>query len=356
MSRLIRACSCCIALLLAACASTPLERHEFEARAMGTLFRIVVFAPSSESAAAGATAAFERIEQLDAALSDYRQDSELSRVCAHSDLGAPTAWLAVSHDLFEVLAQSAVVAHASDGAFDVTAGPVIALWRRAKRQSEVPQDERIATALQSVGWKLVELDREQQRVRLLAPRMRIDLGGIAKGYAVDAALDVLAQHGLERALVVGGGDVGARRAPPHERGWHVELAPSGVSVTGDADPSAAILLENGAVSSSGDAEQSVELSGVRYSHIVDPRNGRALTERRAAIVIARDSTTADALATAMCVLGPELGIALAQRTPGVEARVVRETAHGFESAATPGFERLILPAPQRAAPALNSTP
>lgn len=321
------------------CAAPPLERHEYEDAAMGTLFRIVLYAESRERADAAAQAAFEKVHELDARLSDYREESELSRLSAASGDGELHS---VSEDLWRVLTLALEVAEESDGAFDVTAGPVIGLWRRARRQGELPDAARLEKALEATGWRHVRLDPRARAVELERPGMKLDFGGIAKGYALDAALDVLAEHEIERALVDGGGDVAVRRAPPGERGWRVEIRP-----LGDEAASVALVLENAAVATSGDAFQALVVDGVRYSHIVDPRTGRALSTRASASVVARDGALSDALATATCVLGPEAGLALCERR-GAEARVTLErSTEGegprCESRETPGFRALILP-------------
>jgi thiamine biosynthesis lipoprotein len=173
-------------------------------------------------------------------------------------------------------------------------------------------------------------------VRLLAPRMRLDLGGIAKGYALDQALDVLAAAGVGRALVDGGGDVAASGAPRASDGWRVALW-GGV---GAPDRREAVALERAALATSGDAFQALEIGSERRSHVLDPRTGEAQAGRASASVWARDGATADALATALCVLEPAEGLALAARF-GAEARVERGGPAGIETVETPGFRTLV---------------
>lgn len=329
-----------IASMLFACAAPRLERHEYSEPHMGTTFRIVLYAPSARAADRAAADAFRRIAELDASMSDYDAASELSRLSALSTSGAPTEPVHISDDLWSVLVRARDVSRMSGGAFDVTCGPLTALWRRARRQHELPSDESLAGAVRSVDWSKIELDDATRTVRLLARDMRLDLGGIAKGFAADAALGILVAAGLDRSLIAAGGDVRAGRAPPGRSGWKVALEPFGPS-----GAASAIELEQAAVSTSGDAEQALELDGVRYSHIVDPRTGRALAHRIAASVIARDSTTADALATAVCVLGPERGLDLIGQVSGTEARITTLDGVRARSWASPGFERLMLRAP-----------
>jgi thiamine biosynthesis lipoprotein len=313
---------------------------------MGTEFRIVLYAADETSAERAAEAAFARIAALDAALSDYRPESELSRLGASSDGQVPSAWVALSPDLARVLAAAEDVARASEGGFDVTVGPLVALWRRARRQGELPEANALARARASVAWRALELDRGHSRARLLLPRMRLDLGGIAKGYALDVVLEELERRGLPRALVVGGGDVRAGAPPPGEAGWHVAIAGLDSADPGVDRAAGALVLAHGALSTSGDLEQGFELENVRYSHIVDPRSGRALTERRLVSVRAPTATQSDAWATALSVLGPE-GLALLEGRPGFGARLVRLERDGprvFESGLLAGSISSALPA------------
>ena len=315
----------------AACASPPLERFEYAEAHMGTEFRILLFAADRARADAAAAAALARIASLDEALSDFAPQSELSRLCARSDEGAPTAACALSADLRRVLACAQEVARASGGAFDVTVGPYVRLWRRARRQEELPSPALLETAARSVGFEKLALEPGQSAVRLLAPEMRLDLGGIAKGFALDEALVLLRAHGIERALLVGGGELLAGEPPPGERGWRIELV--GLEAAGESGE-----LVRAALSTSGDLERYVELAGKRYSHVVDPRTGEALSERRLVSVLAPSGILADALATAVSVLGPAEGLALAARYPGVETRVLVRSDERTRVFATPGFE------------------
>ena len=166
--------------------------------------------------------------------------------------------------------------------------------------------------------------------------MRLDLGGIAKGYAVDEALVTLRARGVTGALVTGGGDMAAGDAPPGTRGWRIEIAPLDVT---NAPSARSVLLRNAALATSGDVFQRLEIGGCRYSHIVDPRTGIGLTDHSLVTVIARDGMTADALATAVSVLGPERGATLVAQTPGAFTRVVRPAAEKVETVESPGFAR-----------------
>jgi FAD:protein FMN transferase len=312
------------ALLLAGAAdgdSSPaarsgLVRYEFVQAHMGTQFRIVLYAQSAEIGGRAAAAAFDRIARLDATMSDYRETSELMTACKQ----AGRQWVRISDDLFSVLAMSQQFARRSRGAFDVTVGPVVRLWRRARRMNELPEAKKLAIARRLVGYARLRLDAGRRMMRLDRSGMLIDLGGIAKGYAADAALAVLKAHGITSALIAAGGDIVMSDAPPGSAGWTVAVR--GLTA---ADEAALIHLRlaNAAVSTSGDAEQFVEISGVRYSHIVDPRSGQALTGRRSVTVVAVRGATADALATAASVLDARRALRLIDRSAGVAAHIER---------------------------------
>jgi thiamine biosynthesis lipoprotein len=169
--------------------------------------------------------------------------------------------------------------------------------------------------------------------------MRLDLGGIAKGYAVDEAMDVLRAGGIQSALVSGGGDMAVSDAPPGAKGWRIELAPLDVT---NAPAAQFVLLKNAALATSGDVFQHVEIDGVRYSHIVNPKTGLGLTDHSLVVVIATNCATADALSTAVSVLGPEKGLKLAE-AKGAGARVVRALDGRIEVRTSKDLNRYLEP-------------
>ncbi len=283
-----------------------LERFEYRQVHMGLQVRILLYAPNENAAFDAAKAAFSEISRLDAVMSDYRPDSELMKLVQRADREP----VRVSRDLFNVLNQAQTLAEQSDGAFDVTIGPLVRLWRTARRDERLPDPARIDSARALVGWRGLVLDSAAQTVRLNRPGIQIDLGGIAKGYAVDRAFASLRARGVTRALIEFGGDYRLGDPPPGTDGWDVEIA--------HADSAHRFMrLQNVAVASSGDTEQYVEVDGVRYSHVVDPRTGIGLTTRIAATVIAPVGITADALATALTVTTPEQRGKLLENYPAV---------------------------------------
>lgn len=283
-------------------------RVEMSEPVMGTLARVVVYAPSQDAGEAAARAALARIAELDARLSDYRDDSEVAA------LGRAAAQVKVplSRDLFTVLKASEVLARRTGGAFDVTHGRLTHLWRRARRLNVPPDATAVTAARAGGGYQHLSLDQSGRTVRLDLPGIVIDAGGIAKGYAADEALRVLAGQGMPAALVSIGGDIVAGDPPPGRDAWAVAVP----RITDDPrTPAPApywIGLVRAGVSTSGDAEQWMTVGGVRYSHVVDLRTGWPLTGRRSTTVVARRGIDADALSTAIVILSDAEGAALLQ--------------------------------------------
>ena len=320
-------------LLVAVCsgaAEPKLTRHSFSAPHMGTTFKIIVYAPDEATADRAAKAAFARVAELDGIMSDYKPASELMRLCAQAG-GEPVK---VSDDLWTVLERAQQVARRSDGAFDVTVGPIVRLWRRARKIHQLPDAEDLAQARALVGYDKVKLDPQAHTVQLTKKGMQLDLGGIAKGYAADQALLVLKKHGLTRALVAAGGDIRVGDAPVDADAWTVGISPV---EDPESKPKKYLLLANAAVSTSGDAEQYVEIDGKRYSHIVDPKTGLGLVGRMTATVVAPDGITSDSLTKVVAVLGPEKGFPIIEETKGVSGYFVRKTDKGEETFASKHF-------------------
>ena len=309
------------------------QRFESSQEQMGVLFNIVLYAEDKVTATKATDAAFARVKQLNDILSDFDPDSELSQLSLASPTKAPVV---VGDDLWCVLSRAEEVSRRSDGAFDVTVGPLTRLWRRARRQKKLPTDERLAEARAAVGHQHVQLCKEEHSVGLAKPDMRLDLGGIAKGYAADEALKTLRSFGVMRALVDASGDIALGDPPPKMTGWKIAVAP----LEADAPPSRFLLLHNCAIATSGDAWQYVEVDGRRFSHIVDPHTGIGLTKRSSVTVVAPNCMTADAFASAVSVLGVEKGLALTESEAGVAALIVRSPSGKVETHLSKRFDML----------------
>lgn len=308
----------------------PVERFTFSEPHMGTVFRIVLYAPDETTAKKAAREAFARIAQLDGIMSDYRPASELMQLCKKA--GGDS--VPVSIDLFTVLQKAEEISKLSEGAFDVSVGPIVKLWRRARRTRVLPDAEQIKKALELVDYKNIKLDAQRRTVQLLLAGMLLDLGGIAKGYAAAAALEVLRNRGITRALVAAGGDIAVADSPPDAPGWKVGIAPL---KNPDSPPTHYLSLKHAAVSTSGDSEQYVELGGKRYSHHVDPKTGLGLVGRRSVTIIAPKGKIADGFAGAACILGKEKGLKMIESLDGYAGLFVFETAHGIETTPSKRF-------------------
>ncbi|QDU38871.1 Thiamine biosynthesis lipoprotein ApbE precursor [Maioricimonas rarisocia] len=333
-----RAFSVAICLLLVgqpglAAAAETLQRFEFLQIRMGIPVSLTVYGADEQVANNAARAAYARLREIDRIMSDYDPDSELMRLCRESRPGHPVT---VSGELFHVLSESVALSRRTDGAFDVSIGPVVRLWRQARRKRAMPDPEQLARARESVGFEAICLHPERKTVELRKSGMRLDLGGIAKGYAAEEARRILAEHDLKRVLVDAGGDIVAGDPPPDRPAWTIAIQPLKRK---DGETAQILRLANVAVATSGDAYQYVEIDGVRYSHIVDPATGLGLTQSSSVTVIAPDGMTADSLASAVSVLGPKVGLKLIEQTKGIEALIVVAGPDGPVAHESSGFDR-----------------
>ncbi len=308
-----------------------LQRYARIEAHMGTQFEIIAYCDSPSKCDSAFDEAFHEIERLDATLSNYRTDSELNRFCKASP---HDEYVRISKPMFEVLSRSQQISKQTDGAFDVTIGPLTKLWRRARRQKALPSDARITEARASVGYQAVQLDNKTTKARLALPGMRIDLGGIAKGYAIDRAMAVMKRNGIDKTLVNGGGDVAVGNAPPGREHWRVQV------FDGTKEAPRILKLVEKAVATSGDLYQFVEIDGKRYSHLVDPRTGFGLTSFVSCTVIADNATTADGWASAVALVGAEKGLALIAEIPKCEAKIRVRVGESTESRTTSDFPPL----------------
>jgi FAD:protein FMN transferase len=305
-----------MALLPATAAASTLKRFEFTQTEMAVPIRIVLYASDDATAAGAAKVAFARFHELNAVCSDYDPTSELRRLCDTSSEGKPVR---VSDDLWRVLVRAEALSAQSDGAFDITVGPVVRLWRSARHTKELPSPQSLKAALSRVGYRFVRLHVEQRSVELLRAKMRLDLGGIAKGYAVDEAMKALRRRGIERMMVEAGGNIGLGDPPPERSGWRIGIAPPDAH----SPPRQYLLLSRVAISTSGDLWQNAVIGGVRYSHLIDPRTGMALTDHCSVTVVGPSGLGTDGLSSAAAVLGPEKGLKLIDNTAGVAGLIVR---------------------------------
>ncbi len=270
-----------------------LTRFEFTEPHMGTEFKIVLYAESDTLAERVSKEAFERVAELEQVFSDYREDSEVSKLSALAGTGE---WARASNDLYNVLIFSRQVTDRSEGAFDFTSGALTKLWRRAFRQETIPTEDEINEAKATAGFKYVKLGNGQD-VRIIQPGLRLDFGGVAKGYAVDEAMKILKKRGVTRALVDGGGDIAAGSPPPGQSDWKIKRT---IYEDGELKEITHPIADQ-AIATSGDTYRFLEHDGKRYSHIIDPRTGYGITNKKIVSVVAPTCAVADAWATALSV-------------------------------------------------------
>ena len=308
-----------ISLLLAA-APARAEWFYREEAIMGTRVAVELWSEDAGLARRAMDAVIAEMRRTDELMSTYKPESQLSAVNAHA-FERPVE---VDPEIIDVVSRALEFSRLSGGAFDITYASVGYLYDyRAHRR---PSDEQVAAALPGIDYRQVQVDRERNTIRFLRKGVRIDLGGIGKGHAVDRSIDTLRELGIEHAMVNAGGDtrlLGDRRGKP----WVVGVRDprnEGKMVT-------RLPLEDEAISTSGDYERYFEEDGVRYHHILVPGTGDVARAVRSATVIGPDATLTDGLSTTVFVLGVERGMELVSRLPGVEAVIVDKDGRIFHS-------------------------
>jgi thiamine biosynthesis lipoprotein len=319
--------------------SRPHE-HSFQGRTMGTTYHIKVVATGLRSVAALQAEVDALLEFINASMSTYRPDSEISRFNAHKVSGQP---FAISADFLQVMQTAGEIYRLSEGAWDATVLPLVELWgfgRSAAARQTLPSPSEINQALKQVGFDQIQVDGKGFLVKK-RPEVTLDLASIAKGYAVDRVALLLKKKTFTHYLVEIGGEVYAAGLRLDGKPWQVGI--------NQPDPSAsatavykAVALEDRAMATSGDYRNFFEINGRRYSHIIDPRSGYPVGNGViSASVFASNCTLADGLATAMMVLGPEKGIALLDRLPNVEGIIiVRQSDGGLKNYVSHGVASL----------------
>ncbi len=304
---------------------------------MGTFARVTVMAPDSRASAKCIEAALAEIHKVDDLMSDYKQDSEISRV----NKGAFGRPVEVGESTFEVIRRSIEFSRLTDGAFDITVGPLVQLFRKAKNDGIAPTPEQIADAKARVGYEKLIFNDADHTVRFTVEGMSLDLGGIAKGYAVDKAIEAAQKLGASGAMVDIGGDVRCFGTPPKGREkWIIGLQDPNIDDLGGSGLLLKLQVSDAAVTTSGDYQQFAIIDGKKQSHIIDRRTGKGAEGLSSVTIIAPNATDADALATAVCVMGPEKGLALIEKLPQTEAILI-SPAPEYKLTKTPGAEKFV---------------
>lgn len=308
-----------------------IARFGFTRYLMGTEVKILLYAADSTEAAGAAGKAFDHITELNEQLSDYLIDSEVSKLS--KTRGQP---IAVGENLWNVLTTGQKIARASEGSFDVTVGPLTLLWRKAMRRATLPDTAEITSALAAVGYQFLELDANSRTAQLNVENMRLDLGGIAKGYAADEALKTLIEADFASAAVDIGGDIALGNAPPGSDGWSVEVFDLNTENELETEK---LTLANCGIAVSGDTYRYLEYDGIKYSHIINPRTGYGVEHERRVAVIAPSAMIADAWASAYSVMPWESSISDSIDRVNLSTRFVERRESGLEEVNTGKFLR-----------------
>lgn len=272
------------------------RKFVFEQPKMGSPFTISIFANDSAKAAQAAAIAFHCADSLNLIFSDYIDTSELNRLNATSGQGN---YIPVSTAIFDILKYALQAAQKSNGSYDISMGPVVKLWRTARKTKKLPDADSLKKALDKVGYQFIHLDSVHQSVWLEKKGMQLDLGGLGKGYVAQAALNIIRAMGFSSSMVNAGGKIVIGDPPPGRSGWRI-----GITLPEEKEKilQQFLWLNNTSVATSGDIYRHVDINGKRYSHIVDPKTGLGITLQRNVTVIAQDGTISDWLATACSVL------------------------------------------------------
>ena len=312
---------------------TAQTRFEYTHQQMGTQIGLVFYYNDRPKADSIAQLVFGRIDELNATLSNYLPQSEINLLS-----NSPNMNVAVSEDLFRLMRISGEYAKRTNGAFDISLGPLIELWKKARENRQVPSIAEIKTTQQSIGYGNLEFPIVNT-VRLKQKGMQLDVGGIGKGFAADEAISLLKRNGINAALVDMGGDVTVSGAPPNREFW--VLGFSYFSENGE-EVFQKVKLKNQAVATSGDLYQYAVIDGKRYSHIINPKNGMALSNNIQVTVVAPNGTMADAYASALSVLGIEEGRKLVRETTDLEVFMVEDIPGAYKQWNSSGFLNYIV--------------
>jgi len=321
-------------IALAGCrAPSSNEPVVFDGLTMGTTYTVKVAPPLPVDRAELAAGIAAVLDEVDGRMSTYKPDSELSRLNTNPGLD----WLPISAPLANILGVALDISRLTDGAYDITIGPLVNLWGfgPGDRPRQVPDEATLATTRQRVGYKFIELDPRTPALRRHAPDLYLDLSSIAQGFGSDAVGKYLSARGIRNFMVDVSGEILARGVNAAGQPWHIGIERP-VATEGDIER--VIVLRDVAMATSGDYRNYFEQGGIRYSHLIDPASGRPIGHRLASVsVLAPTATRADGLATALMILGPERGYELAMREK-MPALFIMRTDSGFEEHWTPFLE------------------
>jgi thiamine biosynthesis lipoprotein len=294
---------------------------------MGTFARIIAVAADRKTAEKCIETAFEQQRRVEVLMSYHREDSELNFINATAYEGP----VKISEPTFEVLQRALGFSKLTGGAFDVTVGPLVDLWHLAGEANSVPTDVELAEVKSKVGWDKVILDANEMTVCFAVEGMKLDLGGIAKGYAIDKSVEAMKDNGALGGMVDIGGDIRCFGKPARgEKSWLIGLQdPSDTtSDLGFSKPMLILKLDSGSVATSGDYRRFVIINGKKYSHIINLKAECSSDELASVTIISKDAVSADALATAVSAMGVEKGLTLIEELSEAEAILITTGLEG----------------------------
>jgi thiamine biosynthesis lipoprotein len=324
-------------LIIAACSEKELlPTYDLSGNAMGTVFNITIVAPPVDfDFEAMQLLIIDKLEHIENIASTYRSDSELSRFNALSS----TDWEIVVPEFCRMIMAANEISFMTQGAFDITVGPLVNLWGFGpeKQENKLPSDDEIVAAQAVVGYEMLETDCDHSLMRKASASIYVDLSGWAKGHAVDQIAGLLDEQQLTDYLVEIGGELRVRGHNAEQRKFSVAIEKP---LTNNDMSYTLVRVSNVSVATSGDYRNFFEHDGKRYSHSIDPRTGRPVSDELAGVTVISTSTAyADAVATAFLVLGPEDGHALAEKLR-IAAYFLVRTENGVEEKSTSHFEKL----------------
>jgi FAD:protein FMN transferase len=288
-----------------------LTRFEDSRVSMACTYSIVAYGRESQDMKRTLSLSFDEVDRIDRLMSNYKKDSPLSEI----NREAAKRPVKVVPELFDFISECLNYSRESEGAFDITVGPLMKAWGFFRDEGRIPSATELSRARSGTGYQHIILDEKEKTIRFDREGVELDLGGIAKGYAVDRVVKLLKAHGIERALISSGGStIYGLGSPPDSSGWEIEIQ----------DPidhrkvATKISLNNRAISVSGSSEKFFEVDGVRYSHIMDPRTGLPVQGILSVAVITETGTAGDALDNVFYVLGIEKSRQLIERYPVIE--------------------------------------
>lgn len=298
---------------------------------MGTTLEIKVFCKDQSVCDKAIAEAHEEVKRLDHIFSNYKTDSVLSKFHSVADEGK----YKVPKVFIKLIELSIEYSYVTGGAFDITVAKLVDVWKASQERNKVPTENEINEALRCVGYEKIKLYPSSSEIELDPPCVRLDFGGIGKGYAVDKVVEILNKHGIKRGIVNFSGNMFAMNPPPDSDGWDIGIRNPRVEFA----PITMVRIRNMSISTSGDYERYLLIEGKSYSHIINPKNGMPISSVPSVTVLSKSATSADALSTALTVIGHSQSLNMLKNMPAIEALIIREIDGNITLQRSKGFSK-----------------